>query len=399
VAIKILYIGYWGAHEGLTASTIIPHIKILCSFQSVDQVIFCSIERQPADSIVIHPKVLHVPLLSKNYNNVFLTKLSDFVQFSVALSRICEQQKIDLIIGRSSLAGIFGSKLNKKFKIPYIVESFEPHANYMIEAGVWRKFGLRSLIQQQAERTQKKTASFLLPVSRHYAQLLINEGVPESKTLVMPCCVSLNEFAFNGKAREMIRKELLIKDNEIVGIYVGKFGDIYHTKEAYDLYCHAFNFFKGRFRLIILTGDNRENLSRELRNRKIDMERVFINKVPHGQVPSFLSAADFAFSTIRPSPSRIYCSPIKNGEYWANGLPILMEAGIGEDSDILVNERGGVLIDMKHPEIGLNVLSEQFLMKGRALLVSKIKSIAEKHRNFERVRQVYSSIINHLGFS
>jgi glycosyltransferase involved in cell wall biosynthesis len=393
MAINVLYISYWGANEGITMATIIPHLKILSAMPEIEQIVFCSIERNESEFTFKYNKIKHVPLLSKKLRSTILTKVGDFITFQKKLSTICESIAIDRIICRSALAGIFGYRLWKKFNIPYIVESFEPHAEYMIEAHVWRKFGLRSLIQKRAERLQIKTASFLFPVSSNYQQKLINRGVAAQRIITVPCCVSLDQFQFNQGLRSEMRKRLGISDHGVAGIYIGKYGDIYHSTDAYDLYRDAFDFFKDKFHLIILTPDNQSKLELELSSRNIPMQKVFIGKVPHDEIPGYLSAADFAFSTIKPSPSRIYCSPIKNGEYWANGLPILTEPGIGEDSRIILEEGGGVLLDINNPYSSFELLASKYLQHERVHLADGIKEIALRHRHFDLVRQAYKKII------
>lgn len=394
MAFNILYISYWGANEGITLATVIPHLKILSSFEEVEHIVFCSIERDGDIFKFTHDKIEHIPLVSKNLGSTILTKALDYVTFQKKLSGICESTPIDRIICRSALAGIFGYRLWRKFDIPYIVESFEPHAEYMIEARAWPKFGLRALIQQQAEHLQKRTASFLFPVSFNYQQKLINEGVNSQRIITVPCCVPIDQFEFSQVLRSEIRLRLNIPVNGIVGVYIGKFGDIYHSSDAYDLYCKAFDFFKDRFHLIILTSDNHSKLEFELSSRNISMHKVFIGKVPHEEIPGYLSAADFAFSTIKPSPSRIYCSPIKNGEYWANGLPIFTEPGIGEDSGIIMEEGGGVLSDIHNPNLGFQILADKYLRHDRVRVADDIKKIAVKHRHFDLVFHAYKKMIS-----
>jgi hypothetical protein len=172
---------------------------------------------------------------------------------------------------------------------------------------------------------------------------------------------------------------------------VGKFGSIYYDKEAFDLYRHAFDFFGDSFRLIILSGDNHAEIISKLQAAQIDLRKVTVRKVPHHEVCEYLSAADFAFSTIKPVPSRLYCSPIKNGEYWANGLPILIERGIGDDSLIIETEGGGVILETDHIKKSFQQLRE-LLTTGREALAGSISVIAHKHRRMQIVRDTYQKM-------
>jgi len=62
-----------------------------------------------------------------------------------------------------------------------------------------------------------------------------------------------------------------------------------------------------------------------------------------GDMPSLLSAADVGLSFILPAPSKRACSPVKNGEYLACGLPLVSTAGIGDYSDLIARTRIGVI--------------------------------------------------------
>jgi hypothetical protein len=397
---KLLFVSYWGIEEGLSEATVIPHLKILAGFKNVEKIIFCSIERTGSQTrFTENSKVIHEPLISRSLGNTFLTKTADFVSFPKKLESLCREHQIDLIICRSSLAGALGYRVFKRTGIPYVVESFEPHAEYMIESHTWNKFGYRAWIQKRLERLQLETASFLVPVSGHYTNRLVQEGINQSRIMTLPCCISIDDFSFNGTIRTQKRNELKIPETDVVGIYVGKYGDIYYTDEAYDLYKEAFNFFQGKFRLILLTGEHQENLRQQLQKRGIPPDRVWIGKVAHAEVPHFLSAADFAFSTIRPSPSRIYCSPIKNGEYWANGLPVLLEPGIGEDSDIIATEGGGVILHRTEPQQAFQSLLDNYISKGRPAVAKEIEPVARRHRSMDLVQEVYATMLRKLGFS
>ncbi|MBI3233842.1 MAG: glycosyltransferase [Bacteroidetes bacterium] len=390
---KLLFLSYWGVNEGLSAATVIPHLKILSEIDKIEKIVFCSIERNLEE---VHStnfqisKVLHVPLRSKSRGNVFLTKTMDFFSMPKAIIKLCNVHRIDKIICRSPLAGALAYLVSRKMNIPFVVESFEPHAQSMIESGVWTVYDPRYWIELFFEKQQLKKAAKIFPVSHHFKSRLIEWGVDSKKIIVMPCCVSMANFGFDNEKRALRRRELWFDSNCQVGIYVGKYGGIYYDDEAFELYKFAFNFFDSNFRLIILTEQNHEAIRSKLSKRGIDMTRVVVIKTNHNQVNEYLSASDFAFSTIKPVPSRLYCSPIKNGEYWANGLPILTEQGIGDDSDIIQFEGGGVILERENVLSSFNRLKD-ILAKGRGANATAIERIASKHRSMEIVRKIYEN--------
>lgn len=81
-----------------------------------------------------------------------------------------------------------------------------------------------------------------------------------------------------------------------------------------------------------------------MQQRNINDSTFSIRSVPAREVPSYLSAADAGIAFIKPCFSKLASSPTKNGEYLACGLPLILNAGIG-DSDALINDWGvGTLV-------------------------------------------------------
>lgn len=389
---NILYVGYWPAADTLTQAVILPRLQLLSEQQEVEKIVFCSIERGSMTNLNKDvPKTKWIAFQSKNKGNVLLTKFSDFTELPPFLIEIIQVEKIDLVIANSPLAGGACYLALRKIKIKLIVECFEPHAESMLESGVWRRWDLRYWILRYLETNLKKHAWRLITVSHHYTKKLASEGVSDCKIITMPNCLRIENFRFQQDKRNEMRNSLAISDNQIVGVYVGKFGGIYYDKEAYKLFASAFHFFGERFRLIILTGHTVSEVSNNLKKQNVDLTRVFISSVPHSQVANYLSASDFAFATIKPTPTRLYCCPVKNGEYWANGLPVLLEGGIGDDSDILKKEGGGVILNHQMPNASFNELQHR-MGEGRSFLANKIHAIAEKHRSDKLMKEVYEKV-------
>ena len=163
---KVLYLCYWGINEGITQSTVIQQIKILSELSSIKEIILITIERNKNKTTLSQlKKTFHHPLISKNFKISFLNKIHDFILFPREIIRVCKNHNIDVILARASPAGALAWKTYKKNKIPFCVESFEPHADYMFESGVWNRYSFKYIFQKHWEKKIKKHAKFLMPVS------------------------------------------------------------------------------------------------------------------------------------------------------------------------------------------------------------------------------------------
>ena len=385
----VVYIGYWGANEGLSVATIWPHLKILSEL-GIKRIVYISIERANEQEFKFPdiPGLHHVPLYTDKYPSRLLNKLYDFLLLPRKILSVVKKETPYKVFCRSTLAGYFGHYIFRKTGIPYIVESMEPHVDYMVETGVWSKNGLSAKLQNRWEKNQFEMAEFLLPVTEGYKKKLVSRGINEEKIKVMPCAVDVEKFLFKPDEREELRQELKIAADDIVGIYVGKIGGIYYSlQDSIEIFKQAFQHFKN-FYLLILTPQDPQEIKNNL-NLSALRNRFTVLSVSHDEVPNYLSASDFAFSLHYPTPSMRYVSPIKNGEYWANGLPILISKGIGDDHEIIENNeaKGAVFSDISNISRSLESIR-------RSLKKDRLPDPIIRWRSFLMVRECYSEILN-----
>lgn len=397
---KLLYIDFWSIHEQLTISTVFPTIRALEKLPEVEAIVLVTIERnQDAVTEVDLPfkKLKHIPVKSVDLGAYLLTKLGDFVFFPKKIKKIALREKTDLIVARTASAGALAYLVHQKTGLPFIVESFEPHADYMHESMVWKKRDPRYIFQKIWEKGQKAKARFLITVSENYKQHLEEkEAISGKKVKVIPCTVSTENFSFNEKSRAEYRKNLGISKNAIVSIYVGKFGDIYYDEEAFQIFKSAFDFFGANFRLIILSPNKEDIITQKLEEAGIDKEKVFIKFVPHKEISAYLSAADFAFSTIRPAKSRVFCSPVKDGEYWASGLPIILTDKVGDDYKLIPELNVGAIFNLNESGSVKKAFERTAEILEEDNYRTRIMKMAEKHRSNKIIGQVYAEIFSKL---
>jgi len=397
---NLLFLSYWGLEDSLTVSTVFPHLRLLQQMPAVKSVLLVTIERGAGASRELQfapgfaaDKVTFSPLRSRQNQPLLLNKIDDFVRFPNELIELVKQHHIDVIIGRGAPAGALAYLVWKKTRTPFLVESFEPHADYMLESGVWKSYDPRYLFQRYWEKKQKQLAVGLMPVAENYRRQLMQEGVPAQQIVTVPCSVNVPDFSYDPARRRQVRARLGIAQDAPVGIYVGKFGDIYYDAEAFDLFRDAAAHFGPQFRLLVLTPNPEAEVRAKLANVGFRAEQVFVTKAPHAEVPGYLSAADFAFATIKPAECRRFCSPIKVGEYWAASLPVLLTEGVGDDSDIIRQEGGGAIFNLNQPATVPAAFQQIAALLQQPNYRSAIQQLAVRHRTVARAQDAYEQLL------
>lgn len=143
-----------------------------------------------------------------------------------------------------------------------------------------------------------------------------------------------------------------------------------------------------KFRLMVLS-PMAQHAERQLQSRGIARSIYHTTSVNHEAVPSYLSAADVGLCFVHQAPSRLYCSPIKVGEYLACGLPVLITKGIGEDSDWIAKHGTGAVTDLEVGEPQLAALDF-------GVERSVIRALARSWRSIEHHPDQYLALLKTL---
>lgn len=390
-----MFISYWSVDEPLTSSTIIPYLRLMSAHPNISDVVLVTVERGgpgrlPAlDEI---PGVVHLPFQVRWPWAGPFSKADLFVRMVFQLVRRVQRDRIDLLDAKASIAGAIAHLVRLFCGVPYMVESFEPHSEYMVGCGVWSKRGLYYWVSHVLEKAQKRSAELLVTVTWNYRSRLIDQGVPPERVKVIPSVVDTVRFAYDLGDRERIRTSLGWSMDAPVGIYVGKFGGLYYDQEAFTVFRRAFDLFGPDLRLIILSIEDKDSILGRLRAAGIAEESVHVRSASHEEVPYWLSASDLAFSTIRQMEAGLYQSPVKNGEYWANGLPIILTDKVSDDHRLIrENPWAGALFD-PHEEGSIDRAINHMITLVRAgVQRRRIMDLASLHRSIRIAENVYGA--------
>lgn len=258
-----------------------------------------------------------------------IKKVYDFLAGLWLSLRLIRKHKCQKIYSEGFPGAIIGHYLSKLSAKPHIIHTFEPHADYMRDAGVWEADSWEYRMIKRLEIPIANHAQYVITATEAYAKLL-QKRATQAAIKVIPSCIDYQQYQFSVEHRIALRDKLQLKDSDTLFIYIGKIGGMYMEAELFQFIKQVLDMEEG-VKFFLGTNYPEEQLKAELENRQISADRVMHKFLDKLEVPQYLSAADIAFCGIRPIPSRRYSSPIKNGEYWACGLPVIMPKGISDD--------------------------------------------------------------------
>jgi glycosyltransferase involved in cell wall biosynthesis len=219
-------------------------------------------------------------------------------------------------------------------------------AEEYVDAEHWREGSIPYRITKAAERRILGATDGIVTLTERVWPIIKDwEGLRgrDVHHEVIPCCVDLSLFKFSEHERARRRAELGL-DDRFVLVYSGSFVGWYSNEKMVDFFA-SFREKKSNAHLLWLTTGSHDSVRELMTSRGIESGDFSVLSVPSAVVPSYLAAADAGLAFAKSGMSRLARSPTKNGEYLACGLPLIINAGVG-DSDALINDwKAGVLIE------------------------------------------------------
>lgn len=308
---------------------------------------------------------------------------------------LCKKEKIGILHLYCTPPSILAYGLSLLTGARIILDSYEPHAEAMVENGTWSRKSVKFRLLFKFEKLISAKAELAISATRgmeEYAKKTYN--VSFKKFYVKPACVNTDLFSFeNRKKAELVKKYNL--ENKIVCVYAGKFGGIYLEEEVFSLLKIAHEYFGDPFRIVILTNHSRKEIEDYCQKVGLDPHIILSLFVSHKEIPDYMGLGDFALTPVKPVPTKRYCTPIKDGEYWALGLPVIITKNISDDSDIIEQHQiGAVIKEFNTDEYKNAVKKIDTLLKSSNIkeLYDKIRIIAKKYRGFDIADHIYGEI-------
>jgi glycosyltransferase involved in cell wall biosynthesis len=275
-----------------------------------------------------------------------------------------------------------------------IIDSYEPHAEAMVENGSWKPNSIAFRVLMYFEKKQTRRAAYLICATegmKTYARQ--KYGHRKDNFFVKPACVDLELFSEKKRKNTKLLAELGLV-GKIVCVYAGKFGGIYLDREVFAFFAASQRLWKDNFHVLLLTNHPKDELKSFAAAEGFDIKALTTRFVAHQEIPDYMGLGDFAITPVKPVPTKRYCTPIKNGEYWALGLPVVTTPNISDDSEIIVANGAGCVIhtlDTPGYDQALSTIQE-ILKNDRTQTYARVRPLAEKYRDFAIADKIYATI-------
>jgi glycosyltransferase involved in cell wall biosynthesis len=403
---NVLVVTYWSYPDALIQTYTLPYLRIIKKNLPPNGKIFLvTLEKDisvltPSKREKIADELLENGLiwLPFPYHRFGMIAILLWAKILIGLIGLIVKNKVQVIHTWCTPAGAAGYVLSVVLNRTLVLDSYEPHAELMVENGTWKKNSVAFRLLFWLEKRQSKRAKFVIGVNEKmqtYAQEKYNVAL--SNYFVKPACVDLTKFDLSQRKNAGLVNRLELA-NKIVCVYAGKFGGIYLEKQVFDFFKEAHRHWGDRFVALLLTNHPWEGIQDYCRQSDLDLAIVKVHFVPHAEVPIYMGLADFAINPMKPIPTRLFSAPIKDGEYWAMGLPVVITKGISDDSELIEKyNAGAVLSDLNTDSYRLAIGKiDTLLQEPAASLAARIRLVSYQFRNFTIAEKVYEEIYRRI---
>lgn len=171
-------------------------------------------------------------------------------------------------------------------------------------------------------------------------------GADPAKIRVVPCLASDETFRYDPALRAEVRRREGLEGRRVV-VYPGATGKWHYLPETLAV-VRALMQDDERVLFLALTPDPAA-MGAAIEAAGIAPERTRVLRAAHAEVNAWLNAADAGILLRARHPVNEVAAPTKFAEYVLTGLPVLINAGIGDYSAFVAERQVGVLLDEHDP--------------------------------------------------
>ena len=259
----------------------------------------------------------------------------------------------------------------------------------------WDRVGSLDLLERY-ERLNLDAAARIFVVSDVERRNLEARGVTAEKIVVNPNGVDVERFR-PGVGGVEVRRELGLKDDDVVAGFVGTFGPWHGVEKFAEAIKSIPTDVPVRF-LLVGSGSLHTEVEKQLEGEENTGRVIFTGSVAHERVPALLDACDILVAPHVPlaDGSEFFGSPTKVFEYMAMGKAIVASR-LGQIGEVLTDQETALLVEPGNVrELAAAIVKLIEKKELRIQIGARAREVAEREftwkHNAQRVLDAYKSL-------
>ena len=313
---------------------------------------------------------------------------------------LVSRNRIELVHARSHIPATIALALKKRFGLKLIFDVRGLMADEYVDADHWRMGSVAYRLTKAMERRALAACDGVVTLTEKIWPIISEwDGLSNREVIheVVPCCADLALFKFSQEDRLQRRAELNFTDRFVV-VYCGSIDGWYLTEKMSDFFVEMLKQ-KPEAHFLWLTQTKHERVRSLMQTRRISESNYTVIAAQPQDVPSYLSASDAGLAFIKPCFSKLASSPTKYAEYLACGLPLIINAGIGDSDALVTRERAGALVSEFNEAEYEQALTTIATLAAAAETRGRMRDVAERLLDVrsvgtERYARLYERVLN-----
>lgn len=374
----IIYITYDGVLEPLGQSQVLSYLKllatdwriILISFEKKSDLTRFSALHHIREEI-IEAQIDWYPLRYHKRPPVLATAW-DILRGIILGLRLVKRRQVSIVHARSYVSALIALFLKQLAGPSLIFDMRGFWADERVDGGLWPANGRMYKLAKWFEKIFLLHADHVVVLTNSAVRELTKFRYLSGRTpplTVIPTCANLELFTPN----HLVPKEFFLG-------YVGSAGTWYEFDAVASCFAELLKL-KPLARILIINRNDHSYIRDRLANAGVAIESIELRAAEHWEVPAQINRVQAGIFFYKPSFSRAGCAPTKLAEFLGSGVPCFSNRGVGDISEILINERTGVVID---------TLTSRELHNGLIQLIELLKDPEIKARSIATAVKYFS---------
>lgn len=353
--IQVLYISYNGLLEPILPSQAVPYLEglsrkgyhfLLLTFEKKDALRSAGRAGLKRRREALRSSGIEWHYLVYHKKPRLLATLYDLFAGSMYCLYLILSRRVSIVHVRGITPGSIMLLLSKFVNVRILFDMRGLLAEEIAAGGGWPEGGVAFRLVKRCEKALLKKADAISVLTQKHLAMNRKLDVLKGRDIpmeVVPCCVDPEKFRYDKKRAGDFRNKLMAGKDDFILMYQGKIGSFYFMDEMIDFFKAMTDSRSGSV-LFIVTNDPVGHVMERCAAIGIDKRKIRIfNGVGFDDMPRYLEIADAGVFFINPQ-NKLGSSPIKMGEFLASGVPVIINPGVGDTEELVLDNRVGVVV-------------------------------------------------------